>query len=84
MENRNVAGFPSDSEGRYQLYLWATAIVCSYSFSLGEDSFQAMVSHGCPVSLLLYLSQQLLLVLKFMMLKQMFPRLTGFVLPTHM
>ena len=28
-----------------QLYLWATAVVSAYSFTLGEDKFQAMVSH---------------------------------------
>ena len=28
-----------------RLYLWATAVVSAYSFTLGEDKFQAMVSY---------------------------------------
>ena len=35
-------------EERRALYLWAMALVSAYSFSLGEDKFQAMVSPSLP------------------------------------
>ena len=40
----SISHLPEDADQRYQLYLWATAVVSGYSFSLGEDKFQAMVS----------------------------------------
>ena len=42
-----VAGWPTDSEQQFRLYTWATAVVSAYSFTLGEDRFQGMVS-GVP------------------------------------
>ena len=45
MKNHFVAGFPRDTQQQHQLYLWATAVVSAYSFTLGEDKFQAMVSN---------------------------------------
>ena len=43
MKNHFVAGFPRETQQQHQLYLWATAVVSAYSFTLGEDKFQAMV-----------------------------------------
>ena len=34
-----VLGLPSDEAGK-KLYLWATAVVSSYSFMLGDDKYQ--------------------------------------------
>ncbi len=35
-------GLPHGEAG-YELYRWATAVVASYSFMLGDDKYQAMV-----------------------------------------
>ena len=44
MLQHSITHLTEDADQRYQLYLWATAVVSGYSFSLGEDKFQAMVS----------------------------------------
>ena len=40
--------WPASEQQKYDLYRWATAVVSAYSFTLGEDKFQAMV--GCTVN----------------------------------
>ena len=36
-------GLPPGAPGTYAAYLWATAIVSSYSFEIGDDGYQALV-----------------------------------------
>ena len=39
--------WPEHEQQQYALYRWATAVVSAYSFTLGEDKFQAMVGCTC-------------------------------------
>ncbi len=36
-------GLPPDAPSTHAAYRWATAVVSAYSFTLGDDSYQAMV-----------------------------------------
>ena len=50
-KKHKVASWPQKSdEEQYELYLWATAAVSAYSFTLGDDKIQAMVSSACFAS----------------------------------
>lgn len=40
---RPQRGLPPGEPATYAAYLWATAVVSAYSFTIGDDAFQAMV-----------------------------------------
>ena len=44
LQKHRMPGWPQQGVQQRRLYTWATAIVSSYSFTLGEDRFQGMVS----------------------------------------